>query len=220
MKTKTILATLLVTAFTGLAFAQNSSLTTTDGKTYTHISDVRADPDGLYLEYTTPGGGLGGAKVKFTKLSLDLQKQYGYNADAAKQYESDSAKGTLAFMTWASQRDEARQKAASDRDARALQEETLATQRLIAAAKLAQASQSAPPQPAYQPVWSYYGPGFGIGLRAPRNAFTGETYQGSVPYANLFTPLGYSPNKIQVIPAAPNRAFTAPRSHQEPSRNF
>ena len=43
------------------------ALTTTDGKTYDHISVQRADPDGLYIEYTLPGNGVGSAKVKFTR---------------------------------------------------------------------------------------------------------------------------------------------------------
>ena len=43
------------------------ALSTTDGKTYDHISVQRADPDGLYIEYTLPGNGVGSAKVKFTR---------------------------------------------------------------------------------------------------------------------------------------------------------
>ena len=40
-------------------------------------------------------------------------------------------------------------------------------------------------------------------MPAPRNAFTGRTYTGNVPFSQLFTPIGFNPNQLTVLPATP-----------------
>jgi len=225
MKTALLIAVLV--AITGVAGAAETSLTTIDGKTYDHISTLRVDPDGVYIEYTVARGGLGSAKVKFARLSTDLQKQYGYDADAARKYEEGTARAELAYQNWAKEQDAARQRAQSERDARELEEETLATQRQVAAAQVAQAAAqsaqgSGDTMPYYAPNYGY-GYGFGIGRAASRHAWTGEMYQGIVPYGTLFTPLGYQPTKPQFTPATPRsqpRSGNSPVAHESEMHRF
>jgi hypothetical protein len=180
------------------------AITTTDGKTYDHITAQRTDPDGLYIEYAPAGKGLGSAKLKFSRLSADLQKQYGYDADAAKKYEDETYKATLAFRTWADQQEIARQKAQADAAARELQEEVMLAQRTPVAVEQ-------PPVDSgnYGGGSSYYDGGltYGAGGSFNRfnhiNHFTGSTFRGTVPFDQLFTPLGFNPTKTQVLPATP-----------------
>jgi hypothetical protein len=78
MKAKiTSLSLMIMLAAGRLAMATDTfpAITTTDGKTYDHITAQRTDPDGLYIEYAPGGKGMGGAKLKFNRLSADLQKQ-------------------------------------------------------------------------------------------------------------------------------------------------
>ena len=70
------------------AKAQENMLTTTDGTTYTGITLARVEPDGLYIEYTPSGGGFGMSKVKFSRLTRAQQKLYGFNKEAARDYEA------------------------------------------------------------------------------------------------------------------------------------
>ena len=79
------------------AQARSSNLSTTDGVTYNHITAQRVEPDGLYIEYTLPNGGIGMSKVKFSRLSADQQKQFGYDAAKAKDYEAGVAKANEEF---------------------------------------------------------------------------------------------------------------------------
>src|SRR5580700_8475488 len=84
----------IVLALIGLglcAQARSGNLSTSDGVTYNNITAQRADPDGLYIEYSLPGGGLGMSKVKFSRLSPDQQKQFGYDAGKAKDFEAKVA---------------------------------------------------------------------------------------------------------------------------------
>src|ERR1700678_1668743 len=88
-------AALFVLIALGLcASAWSRSLTTTDGATYNNISTQRVDPDGLYIEYALPGGGVGMSKIKFSRLSADQQKQFGFDATKAREYEAGVAKAT------------------------------------------------------------------------------------------------------------------------------
>ncbi len=203
---KAMITTLVaMTAACGVAVAADTfpAITTTDGKTYDHITAQRADPDGLYIEYTLSGNGMGSAKVKFSRLSADLQKQYGYDADASKKYEDDAYKAALDFQAWAEKQDAAAQKARADAAARELQEETL----------MAQMAQRFP-VPAQQATMGLepYGGGYpyggawpyGIyGRFAPANSWTGSTFRGLLPQDRLFTPLGFQPTKTQVVSATP-----------------
>src|ERR1700728_2482690 len=89
---KTVVLALLALGF--CAQARSTTLSTTDGATYNNVTTQRVDPDGLYIEYTTSGGGLGMSKIKFSRLSSDQQKQFGYDATKARDYELSVAKAT------------------------------------------------------------------------------------------------------------------------------
>ena len=114
-------------------------LTTTDGKTYDHISVQRADPDGLYIEYTLPGNGVGSAKVKFTRLSAELQKQHAYDPAAAQQYATAQAQATLAWAAASQQQILAGQKARAEAAKCELREEAMINRRIHALADLRRA---------------------------------------------------------------------------------
>jgi hypothetical protein len=189
-------------------------ITTSDGVTYSHITARRVDPDGLYLEYAPNGSGLGVAKVKFSRLSPDLQKEFGYNADASKQFEEENYKGTLAYNAWADKQDAAREKAETEANDREFQLATILAQR--PPVPVAQAPSDNGANGAYYGGYPYYGYGYGFGFPAPRNAFTGATYTGNVPFDRLFAPIGFQANKTQVITTTPRfraNANTAPVEH-------
>jgi hypothetical protein len=179
-------------------------ITTTDGKTYDHITDLRADPDGLYIDYMPGGKGMGSAKIKFTRLSADLQKQYGYDADAAKKYEDDQSKANLTFQAWADKQEAAAQKAREDQTARDHQVEMLLAQRMPVAPPPVMDNGSYDGTMPYDGGYYYGGGGGGIPVfPAARRAFTGTTFTGTLPASQLFTPLGFNPNQQTVIPATP-----------------
>jgi hypothetical protein len=197
---KARIATLMaLTAACRVALAADTmpAITTTDGKTYDHITAQRVDPDGLYIEYAPGGKGMGCAKLKFNRLSPDMQKEYGYDADAAKKYEDDTYKATLAFQSWAEQQDAAGQKARADAAARDLQEETILPQPIPVAADQAPADYAN-----YGGGW-YYGGALRYGRQARRNTWTGAAFQGAVPQDRLVTPQGFSPTRTQFFSATP-----------------
>jgi hypothetical protein len=211
MKAK-IVTFLAMAAACGVAMASETfpAITTTDGKTYDHITAQRVDPDGLYIEYSPGGKGLGSAKLRFSRLSPDLQKQYGYDADAAKKYEDETYQATLAFRTWADQQEAARQKAQAEAAARELQEEIMLAQQVPAPVAPAPADSGN-----YGGGTVYYGGGWPYGVGGPfnrfnnANHFTGSTFQGTLPFDRLFTPLGYSPTKTQVQSTTPRAGQNA-----------
>jgi hypothetical protein len=180
------------------------AITTTDGKTYDHITTQRVDPDGLYIEYAPGGKGMGSAKLRFSRLSVDLQKQYGYDADAAKKYEDETYQATLAFRTWADQQEAARQKARAEAEARELQEAILLAQQ-----NPAQATTAPMDSGNYGGGMIYYDGGYSYGVGGAfnhfnhNNNFTGSTFRGTVPFSQLFTPLGYDPTRTQVQSTTP-----------------
>jgi hypothetical protein len=192
-----LLVVLIASGQAAIASDSFPAITTTDGKTYDHITAQRADPDGLYIEYAPGGKGLGSAKLKFGRLSNDLQKQYGYDADAARKYEDETYKANVAFQTWVDQQEAARQKARADADARALQEEVLLAQQIPVPVAPAPADYGN-----YDGGW-YYGGRLPFRTVRRFNHFTGSTFRGTVPFAQLITPLGFSPTKMQVSPATP-----------------
>ncbi len=192
-----LLVVMITSGQAAIASDSFPAITTTDSKTYDHITAQRADPDGLYIEYAPGGKGMGSAKLKFNRLSAGLQKQYGYDADAAKKYEDETYKATLTFQTWADQQEVARQKARADADARELQEEVLLAQRIPVPVA------PAPADYGNQDGGWYYGGGLPFRTVGRFNHFTGSTFRGTVPFAQLFTPLGFNPTKTQVLPAAP-----------------
>lgn len=115
------------------------SLSTTDGATYDNITMKRADPDGLYIEYKLSGGGTGMSKVKFNRLSAEQQKQCGFDAGKAKDFESKVAKATDDLRQESTRLEQAAQVQRAARQARELEEERIQNDRLQAAAQLAQA---------------------------------------------------------------------------------
>jgi hypothetical protein len=212
MKAKiTILIGLIAACRVAMATDTFPAITTTDGKTYDHITAQRADPDGLYIEYAPGGKGMGSAKLKFARLSNDLRKQYGYDANAAKKYEDETYRATLAFRTWADQQEAARQKAQADAAARELQEEAILAQNMpVPAAQPPMDSGTYDAGLPYDGGWSYGGVGsFNQFNRAKH--FTGSTFRGNVPFDQLFTPLGFNPNKTQFMPATPRNDQNAGR---------
>lgn len=62
-------------------------ITTTDGRVYHDVTVIRTDPDGIFIDYTPDGGGLGMARLRFRNLPNDLQARYGYDAKSAADFE-------------------------------------------------------------------------------------------------------------------------------------
>jgi hypothetical protein len=114
----------LVIAMLGLGLGAGlraENLSTTDGTTYSNITVQRTDPDGLCIAYTPAGGGMGVAKVKFSQLSADQQKQFGYDPARAQEFEAQCAQATAAYKAQAVQWDAAAQAARSQRQAQDLE---------------------------------------------------------------------------------------------------
>lgn len=139
-----------------------TSITTTDGKTYNDITSQRVDPDGVYIEYTLAGGGIGMSKVKFARLSEDQQKQYGYNAANAAAYTTAVAKANEDFRQESIRFDQLAAAQRATRQAQEAEMEKVMTDRMIAMAQIKQ-------QQAAQPVSDFGGYGYGgdiIGIPA------------------------------------------------------
>lgn len=62
-------------------------IVTTDGQIYNSVKLLRVLPDGLLVQYLPASGGMGLARLKFTKLPPSYQKQFGYNPEKASNYE-------------------------------------------------------------------------------------------------------------------------------------
>jgi hypothetical protein len=65
-----------------------SKVVTTDGQTYHAVKLLRVLPDGLLIQYQPDSGGMGLARLKFTKLSKSLQQQFGYDPRKASDYQA------------------------------------------------------------------------------------------------------------------------------------
>jgi hypothetical protein len=63
-------------------------ITTRAGKVYKNTKIERVDPSGITISYSMVGGGLGIAKITFDQLPTDLQRAYGYDAQAAAKFQS------------------------------------------------------------------------------------------------------------------------------------
>jgi len=85
---KNIIMTLSALALCLQAQGHDTTLTTKDGTTYNGITRERVEPDGLYIEYALPGGGIGMSKVKYGRLSSALQKHFGFDSGEAQAYEA------------------------------------------------------------------------------------------------------------------------------------
>ncbi len=201
MKAKVLV--LITLGFCLCVSARAASISTTDGETYNNITKQRVDPDGLYIEYKLPAGGLGMSKVKFSRLSPELQKQYGYDATKAHDYETKVAKATEDFRQ-ESLRDE--QIAQAARQARAAREESTPVYHVPPPAQVS-GDQAAPTEvPPYGYGYDYsYG---GVGAFAVPN--TGHVPSARrdyapvvrpIPFPTLNTPRQPPPARVQVAPA-------------------
>jgi hypothetical protein len=53
---------------------------------YQHAKVTSVEPDGLNIMYEMDNGGIGGKKIPFEELPLDIQQQYGYDPQNASAY--------------------------------------------------------------------------------------------------------------------------------------
>lgn len=92
----------------GAAHAQSevnsapTQITTNDGRTYNDVTVLHPDPDGLVVSYQPAAPGIGLAKLKFRNLPDSLRNRYGYNEQAAAQYEAQQAQATAEWRAQAS----------------------------------------------------------------------------------------------------------------------
>jgi hypothetical protein len=194
---KITIATLLaMVAGCGLAVAAGiyPPITTMDGKTYDHITAQRTDPDGLYIEYTLPGNGMGVAKVKFSRLSARLRKLCGYNAEAGREYEDDAYAGVLAYQNWVDERQAARKQAQAEAYAYQVQQAAMIAQLALAPAPAAPAPRAMESQ--------FYSLGSLTGRGDASSAQTVTAYQDFDPQARLIGPSSFS----RSFSAAPSRS--------------
>lgn len=63
-------------------------ITTRAGKVYKNTKIERVDPSGITVSYSMAGGGLGITKITFDQLPPDLQRVYGYDSQAAANFQS------------------------------------------------------------------------------------------------------------------------------------
>jgi hypothetical protein len=113
-----------------------TSISTTDGVTYNNVTSQRVDPDGLFIQYTLPDGGIGMSKVKFSRLSSDQQKQFGFDAAKARDYETQTAKANEDFRQQCVHMEQVAQTQKTDEQSRADQEQRLENEHLMALAQL------------------------------------------------------------------------------------
>jgi hypothetical protein len=121
------------------AQASAESLSTADGVTYNNITTKRVDPDGVYIEYTPDGGGVGMSKVKFSRLNDDQRKEYGYDEAKAREYAAQYAKGMEQWLADAAKMEQESRARVAAQEAQAVQAETLENQHILALAQLKQA---------------------------------------------------------------------------------
>jgi hypothetical protein len=170
-----------------------TSLSTTDGSTYNNITTQRVDPDGLYIEYTLPGGGVGMSKIKFSRLTPDQQKQFGFDAGKAHDYEASVAKANEDFRQDALRMD---QLSSAARQTREADNERVLEQRATVRSQL-NAAQMAPQYvPLGGPAYDYSSLGGGYGLYAlprvsrhmPKNGTTYAPVVTPIPFPRVNTP--------------------------------
>jgi len=182
-------AIIVTGAFLILAVAARAELaatiTTTDGQTYKGVSLIRAEPDGYLVNYEPLKNGMGIAKIKFSRLSGDMQKQAGYNPDKAREFEAGVARANESLVQQSINWDAA---ARAERQARQVREDQMDLQRMAYLAQVNQA-QAAQDQAAGGPwTWSSLGGGYGV-YAVPRLANrpvkTGfQPAPGHIPFAS------------------------------------
>lgn len=119
--------------------AKAESLSTADGVTYNGVSLKRVDPDGLYIEYTPDNGGVGMSKIKFSRLTSDQRKQYGYDEAKVRAYEADYAKSMEAWQAQNAKMEQDTRARVAAQQAQSNQEQAMETSRILALAQLKQA---------------------------------------------------------------------------------
>jgi hypothetical protein len=80
MKTCLLAVLLAVTA------TAQTNITDNTGKVYPGAKVLRAEPDGLCVEYSPAPGATGLAKIRFAVLPPEIQKQYGYDPVKAAEF--------------------------------------------------------------------------------------------------------------------------------------
>jgi hypothetical protein len=135
---KTVILALIGLGLCVHASADNS-LFTMDGVAYKNITSLRADPNGVLIEYNLPGGGLGISKVKFTRLTPEQQQRFGYDAAKAKDFEAKVAKANEDLRQESVRWDQSAKAYQAAEQARQDQSEKDATDRILAMAQLKQA---------------------------------------------------------------------------------
>lgn len=78
--------------------APTITITTVDGRVYNDVTVIRSDPDGLLVNYTPDGGGIGMAKLRFRNLPNDLRSRYGYDEKSASDYEQRQARANEDYV--------------------------------------------------------------------------------------------------------------------------
>ncbi len=120
-----------------------AEIRTLEGVSYKSVRVLKAEPDGLLVEHSPQGGGIGVARLKFENLSNDLRQRYGYDAQRAAAYRAERAEmeAELGKRLWEQHwRDLAAARAKLESDYRARQEfEILEAVKRRAEADLAQA---------------------------------------------------------------------------------
>jgi hypothetical protein len=76
-----------------------STIVAANGKIYQTVRLLRVEPDGLYVEFSPAGGGIGLGKIKFRDLPEALRQQFGYDPDKARDYEIERGKSGAQWRT-------------------------------------------------------------------------------------------------------------------------
>jgi hypothetical protein len=74
---------ILIVCLTSIVLADDFK--TPDGKEYKHAKVSRVEPDGIVIKFS---GGI--VKIPFTELSPEIQKKYGYDPKAARDFQQET----------------------------------------------------------------------------------------------------------------------------------
>ena len=86
-----------------------NTITTISGAVYRNAKVTRFEPDGLTISFN---GGFGGRKIPFEDLSLEYQKNYGYDAQKSAAYSEAKAQEAIKAQTQ-KEKEEAHQRLAA-----------------------------------------------------------------------------------------------------------
>lgn len=186
--------------------AHGESLSTTDGATFDKISFKRVEPDGLYIEYTPPGGGVGMSKIKFSRLSPEQQKEFRYDPDKAKDYESKVARAAADWRQENLRWEQAAKAEIMARQARETQEDQADLYRIMAMAQLkqAEAELAGLQGEGNYGGWTSLGGGYGaiaIPMVSGENSGGLGRNEGMRRFRNGVNPVNSQPGKNPTVPA-------------------